>query len=112
MVKERVGGTISSDVTVEDVVRRVSEISKVSEREIVGKSRKMEIAEARQLSMYLCRDIIGTSLSNIGVYFGGRDHTTVIHAVKTIDKKRKKDERIEKIINSLKQELSLSIASI
>ena len=112
VVKERVGGVISSDVTIEDVVRRVSDISKVSEREIVGKSRKMEIAEARQLSMYLCRDIIGTSLSNIGVYFGGRDHTTVIHAVKTIDKKRIKDERIEKTINSLKQELSLSIASI
>jgi len=72
----------------------------------------MEIAEARQLSMYLCRDIIGTSLSNIGVYFGGRDHTTVIHAVKTIDKKRTKDDRIENTINSLKQELSFSISGV
>ena len=42
--------------------------------------------------MYLCRDIIGTSLSNIGFYFGGRDHSTVIHAVKSIDRKKEKDK--------------------
>jgi len=81
VVKERAGKTITGDLTVEDVVRRVSEVSHVPEKEIVGKSRKMEIAEARQISMYLCRKIIGTSLNNIGVYFGGRDHTTVMHAV-------------------------------
>ena len=109
VVKERVGKSISSDLTVEDVVRRVSEISRVPEKEIVGKSRRMEIAEARQISMYLCRHIIGTSLNNIGVYFGGRDHTTVMHAVKTIDIKQQKDSRIEKIVTSLKQELSFVI---
>ena len=92
------------------MVRRVSEISNVPEREIVGRSRKMEIAEARQISMYLCRNIIGTSLNNIGVYFGGRDHTTVMHAVKTIDNKKAKNERIGKMVHTLKQELSLTIA--
>ena len=107
VVKERVGGTISADITAEDGVRRVSEATSVPEKDIVDKSRKKEIVEARQLSMYLCREIIGTSLNNIGVYFGGRDHTTVIHAVKTISEKRKKNKRIKKIITSLKQELSL-----
>jgi chromosomal replication initiator protein len=110
VVKERVGKNISSDLTVEDVVRRVSEISKVPERDIVGKSRRMEIAEARQISMYLCRHIIGTSLNSIGVYFGGRDHTTVMHAVKTIDEKQQKDNRIEKMVTTLKQELSFNLA--
>ncbi len=109
VVKERVGENISSDLTVEDVVRRVSEISKVPERDIVGKSRRMEIAEARQISMYLCRHIIGTSLKNIGVYFGGRDHTTVMHAVKTIDEKQQKNNRIEKMVTILKQELSFNL---
>ena len=94
----------------EDVVRRVSEVSNVAENEIVGKSRKMEIAEARQISMYLCRNIIGTSLNNIGVYFGGRDHTTVMHAVKTIDQKQEKIERVGKMVRTLKQEMSLTIA--
>ena len=68
----------------------------------------MEIAEARQLSMYLCRDIIGTSLMNIGVYFGGRDHTTVMHAVKTIDNKKSNNNRMKEIITSVKQELGFS----
>jgi chromosomal replication initiator protein len=110
VVKERAGKTIMGDLTVEDVVRRVSEVSHVPEKEIVGKSRKMEIAEARQISMYLCRKIIGTSLNNIGVYFGGRDHTTVMHAVKTIDKKQENIERIGKMVHTLKQEMSLTIA--
>jgi chromosomal replication initiator protein len=110
VVKERAGKTIAGDLTVEDVVRRVSVVSNVPEKEIVGKSRKMEIAEARQISMYLCRKIIGTSLNNIGVYFGGRDHTTVMHAVKTIDKKQENIERIGKMVHTLKQEMSLTIA--
>ncbi len=110
VVKERAGKMIIGDLTVEDVVRRVSEVSHVPEKEIVGKSRKMEIAEARQISMYLCRKIIGTSLNNIGVYFGGRDHTTVMHAVKTIDKKQEKIERVGKMVHTLIQEMSLTIA--
>ena len=109
VVKERAGKMITGDLTVEDVVRRVSEVSHVPEKEIVGKSRKMEIAEARQISMYLCRKIIGTSLNNIGVYFGGRDHTTVMHAVKTIDKKQEKIERVGKMVHTLIEEMSLTI---
>ena len=110
VVKERVGKTLVSDLTIEDVVRRVSEISNVPEREIVGKSRKMEITQARQVSMFLCRTVLGTSLKNIGVYFGGRDHTTVMHAVKTITKKLKNDNTIGKTVEKLKQELSFTLA--
>ena len=68
----------------------------------------MEFVEARQISMYLCRDIMETSLNNIGVYFGGRDHTTVMHAVKTINDKKLKDVRIKKMVESLKQELDFT----
>ena len=110
VVRERAGKTVTGDLTIEDVVRRVSEVSNVPEKDIVGKSRKMEIAEARQISMYLCRNIIGTSLNNIGVYFGGRDHTTVMHAVKTIDQKQEKIERIGKMVHTLKQEMSITIS--
>jgi|TARA_B110000438_G_scaffold19408_1_gene17900 chromosomal replication initiator protein len=109
VVKERAGKGFTSDITIEDIVKKVSEVSKVSEKEIVGKSRKMEIAQARQLSMYLCRDIIGTSLSNIGVYFGGRDHTTVMHAVKTINKKTELDEQLKTMISGLRQEFDFSL---
>ena len=104
VVQERVGNSHLSEVTIEDVVKKVSSLTQIKEKDITGKSRKMEIAEARQLSMYLCRDIIGTSLSNIGFYFGGRDHSTVIHAVKSIDRKKEKDSRLRNQVNLIKQD--------
>ena len=105
VIKERTGGRLKTSVTIEDVVKKVSEASQVSESDIVGKSRKMKIAEARQLSMFLCRDLIRTSLSNIGVYFGGRDHTTVMHAVKTISNKCENDTNLKNSVWSIKQKL-------
>ena len=108
VIKERVGSSFSSNLSIEDIVRKVSEVSRIPEKEIIGKSRKMEFVEARQISMYLCRDIMETSLNNIGVYFGGRDHTTVMHAVKTINEKKLKDVRIKKMVESLKQELDFT----
>ena len=106
VVKERVGGQIMSSLSVEDVVRRVSDVFNIPEKTIIGKSRKMEIVEARQVAMYLCRCLIGDSLSNIGVCFGGRDHTTVIHAMRKIEKKKKSNKKLDKIITRIQQELN------
>lgn len=106
VVKERMAGNLTADLSVEDVVRKVSETSTITVKEIVGKSRKMEIVEVRQMAMYLCRNILGTSLNNIGIYFGGRDHTTVMHAMKAMDSKQKTNPQLKQNISNLKQELS------
>ena len=111
VIKERTGGKLITGLSVEDVVKKVSEASNITEKDIVGKRRKMEIAEARQVCMYLCRDIMGTSLSNIGLYFGGRDHTTVMHAIKAIKKKSKENKKITKIISTIQKELGESLQS-
>ena len=108
VVKERLGSNIIYDITAEDIVRRVSETTHIKEKEIVGASRKMEIAEARQISIYLCREILGTPLVSIGMYFGGRDHSTIIHACRVMEDKTKKDQRIGRIVGELKRELSFS----
>ncbi len=108
VVRERVGGRIGNEVSIENIVKKVSEVSQVKENDIVGKSRKMEIAEARQVSMYLCRDIMGTSLNNIGMFFGGRDHTTVMHALKTVNEKKANNVRMKKMIISIRKELGIS----
>lgn len=108
VVKERIGGKIGNEISIENIVRKVSEISSVDEDDIVGQSRKMEIAEARQVSMFLCRDIMGASLNNIGMFFGGRDHTTVMHALKTIGKKQSSNERMKRMISSIRKELGFS----
>jgi chromosomal replication initiator protein len=56
--------------------------------------------------MYLCRNLAGSSLPETGHFFGGKDHSTVIHAVKTIEEKKEKDPdlkaRIEALVRRLK----------
>ena len=108
VVRERIGGNLKVDMTIEEIVKKVSEISSVPEKEIVGKSRKMEIAQARQVSMFLSREILGKSLSGIGMYFGGRDHTTVMHAIKTISEKVDTNDVINNTISKLRTDLNQS----
>jgi len=106
VVKERVGSQPTRDLSMEDVVRKVSELFGISEEWLVGKSRKREIVEARQTAMFLCRNILDSSLSSVGMYFGGRDHTTVMHAIKTIENKKTKKKNIGENIAQITQELS------
>ncbi|SVB19596.1 uncharacterized protein METZ01_LOCUS172450 [marine metagenome] len=105
VVKERLGKKPLEDLSIEDIVRKVSQISRVAEKDIVGKSRKKDLVQARQAAMFLCRNLLDVSLNNIGVYFGGRDHTTVIHAIRRVEEKEKKDRRLRKMIERLSQEL-------
>ena len=104
VVKERLGKKPPEDLTIEDIVRKVSQTTRITEKDIVGKSRKKEIAQARQTAMYLCRTLLDISLNNIGIYFGGRDHTTVIHAIRRTEEKE--DKHLKEIIERLTQELS------
>ena len=108
VIKERLGSQVGSELTVEEIVKRVSETTKIKQKDIVGISRKMEITEARQISIYLCREILGTPLVSIGMHFGGRDHSTVLHACRVIEKRSKKDERISNLVGGLKSELTFA----
>lgn len=110
VVQERLGSRALTDITIEDIVKRVSEVSRVNEREITGKSRKKHIAEARQVAIYLARDILGISLISIGTHFGGKDHTTVLHACRTIGSKIETDDRIKNIVDTVKKEISVTFA--
>lgn len=109
VVRERVGSGVPVDISAADIIKRVSETTKVDEKEIVGSSRRMQIAEARQIAIYLCREIIGSSLVDIGTQFGGRDHTTILHACRNIEKKIKTDRRINHLVRSLQQDLTFSL---
>ena len=108
VVKERVGKKPMRDLSMEDIVRKVSELTGISEEGIVGKSRRKEIVEARQTAMFLCRNILDNSLSSVGMYFGGRDHTTVMHSIKIIEKKKSNKKNIGENIAQITQELSFT----
>ena len=106
VVKERVGQRVNRDLSMEDVVRKVVEITGVNENNIVGKSRKKEVVEARQTAMFLCRNLLDASLSSVGVHFGGRDHTTVMHAIRSVETKRLKKSKMNQNIKHIMSEFT------
>ena len=59
----------------------------------------------RQIAMYLCRELTNNSLPQIGNSFGGRDHTTVIHAYEKISKERQEDAKLDRTIEQLMQRI-------
>ena len=88
LVQTVLKGLISLDdtnvVAPVDIINITAEYFKLSVDELTGSSRAQAIATARQISMYLCREMTNLSLPKIGQLFGGRDHTTVMHAYKKI----------------------------
>jgi len=73
--------------------------------DLQSKKRSRSIALPRHVCMYLARALTNHSLGEIGGYFGGRDHTTVLHANRTIDGLRKTDPTVRTILDQLIQEL-------
>ena len=94
--------------TMQDIINRVCTVFSVTEEEIVGKSRRKNIAEARQVVAYLSRKILDMPLNSIGLHLGGRDHTTIMHAEKKVEELLKKDERFKRRVDIIHNELNLS----
>ncbi len=95
-------------VSLDHVIQTVADFYKVPVNNIRDKNRRKEVAHCRQVAMYIAKNITNFSLKTIGLNFGGRDHSTVIHAIHQIDDLRKKDASLRRdidyIINSLKIE--------
>ncbi len=92
-------------VTLETIAKVAAEFYNVPEEELYKKGRKKEVALARQTAMYLARTELDVSLSGVGKHFGGRDHTTVLHAVDHIQKDMEKDGRFKEDMVSLRERL-------
>ena len=73
----------------------------VSLEDMMSQKRNKEISFARQMAMYLCRKFLDTSLPRIGQDFGGRDHTTVLHAIKKIESEMHKNAETMKTVNDI-----------
>ena len=70
-----------------------------------SKKRTNKIAFPRQIAMYLSRIMTDESFPRIGIEFGGKDHSTIIHACEKIEEDMKEDKNLETIINTLKQKI-------
>jgi chromosomal replication initiator protein len=75
--------------------------------ELISKSRKKDIVQARQIAMYFCNKYTDDSLKVIGKYFGKRDHSTVIHACKSVEKKTDLDECYKQMLEDIEQKIKL-----
>ncbi len=86
--------TAGQGPTIEHIISEVSTFFHIKRSDLLGKRRHKSVAHPRQIGMYLTRQLTKHSLEEIGAHFGGRDHTTVMHAVRSISKKCKDDPEL------------------
>jgi len=105
------GGTsISPRVTITSIIDAVVSYYGVKLTDLQSKRRQKSIAHPRQVCMFLARKHTDFSLEEIGGYFGGRDHTTVMHAVRTVEVKRDNDEHFQHVLASLEEQIRVARA--
>ena len=88
-------------ISVESIVRAVAEKFSMQPSQLKMKSNTQQIAYPRQIAMYLVKELTHASLPEIGRYFGGKHHTTVLHSVQKIDNLKQRDEVLNNLIHSL-----------
>ena len=98
---------IESEVGIDYIQKTVSEYFNVPTDELKAKTRKKEIVIARQLAMYFTKDYTNHSLKSIGSHFGGRDHSTVIHALQSVSDMIDTDARFRSSVKELKKKFSM-----
>ena len=93
-------------VTIENIQKTVAEYYKIRVNEILSKKRNRSLARPRQLAMALAKELTNHSLPEIGDAFGGRDHTTVLHACRKVESLKISDVRIKEDYSNLLRTLS------
>ncbi len=99
-------------VTIETIVEAVTSFYDVSLSGLQSKRRHRSIALPRQVCMYLARKFTRYSLEEIGGYFGGRDHTTVIYAVKTVTELRETDTAMDRTVGAIESQVVSTAATL
>jgi chromosomal replication initiator protein len=92
-------------ITVESIVRAVAERFSMTPAQLKQKSNTQKIAYPRQIAMYLVKELTHASLPEIGRYFGGKHHTTVLHSITKIEELRQRDQDLNSLIHSLMDSL-------
>ena len=93
---------------IEDIIKAVSAATKVKPSDIISKKRTKGISISRQIAIYLSREHTSKTYKEIGEYFGGRDHSTVINSISIVEKLILDDEQISKLVTKLSREIENS----
>lgn len=95
-------------ISIELITKTVCDFFKLDENKLRDKTRKKEVVLARQIAMFLSKDMTKSSLKTIGLHFGGRDHSTVIHSCSSIETDIKKDLSLGELISQIKSKIELT----
>ncbi len=101
--------SISKEITLDFIQKVVAEHFDVTQEEMRDKTRKRNIVMARQLSMYLAKNLTNQSLKVIGEYFGGRDHSTVIHSCKAVQDLLESDQAFQGRVQDIEKKIKLGV---
>src|SRR5262247_839819 len=106
IIRDLVQGIEPRRIKIEDILRIVSRHFAVSKQDILSQRRHRSVVRPRQIGMYLAKHLTSRSLPEIGRRFGDRDHTTVLHAIRKIDKEVGENPRLKEEIEELKRQLN------
>ena len=104
-ITEKIVGEQQNDVTIDKVQKVVCDYFNISRDELVSKTRKRQIVQARQIAMYMSRNLINCSLSTIGMEIGGKDHATVLHACTTVNDLMTTDKSFRQYVSDIEKML-------
>jgi chromosomal replication initiator protein len=96
------------NISIDVITKTVCGYLNIEENKLRDKTRKKEVVLARQLAMYLSKEMTKSSLKTIGLNFGGRDHSTVIHSCSSIEESILKDTSIKEMVDTLRNQIELA----
>ena len=102
-ITEKIVGEQQADVTIDKVQRAVCDYFNITRDQLLSKTRKRQIVQARQIAMYLSRNLMNCSLSTIGAEIGGKDHATVLHACTTVGDLMTIDKTFKQYVNDIEK---------
>ncbi len=99
----------SREISIEFIQKLVCDYFQIPVEHVKSKTRKREIVQARQISMYYAKDLTKSSLKTIGMHFGGRDHSTVIHACQTVNDLIETDKKFRSDIEEIGKRIKMNL---
>lgn len=97
-----------SNISIDSIQNHVAEYFGFESNKLKDKTRKQEVVEARQIAMFLAKKLTKSTFKTIGLHFGGRDHSTVIHAITTVEDRLSTNSKLKRVIKDLEHQIELS----
>lgn len=105
-LKDYIGTSVYSNSNISKIQKAVADYFNITVENLKSKKRTAEINNARQIAMYLCRMITEETTTRIGLEFGNRDHSTVLHAIEKVSKDVKNNDELKHKLNEIKEKIN------